>query len=176
MYLFLVELEKQTYCVLEVENNRLHSVAFKVKTNSPEKYIVCPNKGVIQPWQICLVRVTLQPQKEYPPNMQCKDKFLIQSTIVDPHDEVDDLSQDTFTKDCGWSIEECKVKVTYVYHEASIDDSEDDQETFRIGKRDYEDNTDVSKRRNPLFSFLFSFLVVVVGFSVGFILKLLSEE
>lgn len=48
--------------------------------------------------------VTLQAQQEYPPDMQCKDKFLLQSTIVPPNSDVDDLSPDTvrisFTKDC----------------------------------------------------------------------------
>lgn len=39
--------------------------------------------------------VTLQAQREYPPDMQCKDKFLLQSTIVPPHTDVDELPQDT---------------------------------------------------------------------------------
>lgn len=37
--------------------------------------------------------VTLQAQKEYPPDMQCKDKFLLQSTIV--NNDSDELSPDT---------------------------------------------------------------------------------
>lgn len=39
--------------------------------------------------------VTLQAQREYPPDMQCKDKFLLQSTIVAPNTDVDDLPRDT---------------------------------------------------------------------------------
>lgn len=39
--------------------------------------------------------VTLQAQREYPPDMQCKDKFLLQSTVVNPNTDVDDLPSDT---------------------------------------------------------------------------------
>lgn len=42
--------------------------------------------------------VTLQAQHEYPPDMQCKDKFLLQSTKVSPNTDVDDLPQDTVRK------------------------------------------------------------------------------
>lgn len=41
--------------------------------------------------------VTLQAQREYPPNMQCKDKFLVQSTIVAPNTNVDELPPDMVT-------------------------------------------------------------------------------
>ncbi|KAG7952192.1 hypothetical protein I3843_12G046900 [Carya illinoinensis] len=58
--------------------------------------------------------ITLQAQQEYPPDMQCKDKFLLQSTIVPPHTDVDELPQDTFNKDSGRAIEECKLKVLYI--------------------------------------------------------------
>lgn len=39
--------------------------------------------------------MTLQAQREAPPDMQCKDKFLLQSTIVPPNTDVDDLPPDT---------------------------------------------------------------------------------
>lgn len=39
--------------------------------------------------------VTLQPQRESPPDMLCKDKFLLQSTQVAPHTDIDELPQDT---------------------------------------------------------------------------------
>ncbi|KAF2530743.1 hypothetical protein F2Q70_00031536 [Brassica cretica] len=86
----------------------------QVKTTSPKKYFVRPNTGVIQPWDSCIIRVTLQAQREYPPDMQCKDKFLLQSTLVPPHTDVDDLPQDTFTKDSGKTLTECKLKVSYI--------------------------------------------------------------
>ncbi|KAG2302137.1 hypothetical protein Bca4012_060453 [Brassica carinata] len=111
---FLFELEKQSYCDLKVSNKTDNYVAFKVKTTSPKKYFVRPNTGVIQPWDSCIIRVTLQAQREYPPDMQCKDKFLLQSTTVPPHTDVDELPQDTFTKDSSKTLTECKLKVSYI--------------------------------------------------------------
>ncbi|OVA11289.1 MSP domain [Macleaya cordata] len=110
---FDFELEKQSYCDLKVANNTEHHVAFKVKTTSPKKYFVRPNTGVIQPWDSCVITVTLQAQREYPPDMQCKDKFLLQSTIVPPNTDVDEIPQDTFSKDGEKTIEECKLRVVY---------------------------------------------------------------
>lgn len=45
--------------------------------------------------QTTVFSVTLQAQREYPPDMQCKDKFLLQSTIMPPHADVDELPPDT---------------------------------------------------------------------------------
>ncbi|KAB5573990.1 hypothetical protein DKX38_001184 [Salix brachista] len=110
-----VELEKQSFCDLKVVNNTEHHVAFKVKTTSPKKYFVRPNTGVIQPWDSFVIRVTLQAQREYPPDMQCKDKFLLQSTIVPPHANIDALPPNTFNKDSdGKVIQEMKLRVVYM--------------------------------------------------------------
>ena len=38
--------------------------------------------------------MTLQAQREYPADMQCRDKFLLQSTIVPPNTDVDELPAD----------------------------------------------------------------------------------
>ncbi|KAH0645810.1 hypothetical protein KY284_033694 [Solanum tuberosum] len=119
----IVELEKQRYCDLKVTNNTESSVAFKVKTTSPKKYFVRPNTGVIHPWDSCFIRVTLQAQKEYPSNMQCKDKFLLQSTIV--NSDVDELPPDTFNKDSGRNVEECKLRVVYISPHSFPGHSED---------------------------------------------------
>ncbi|MBA0763780.1 hypothetical protein Gotri_013189 [Gossypium trilobum] len=114
-----IELEKPSFCDLKVVNNTEHYVAFKVftvsvKTTSPKKYFVRPNTGVVQPWDSSVIRVTLQAPREYPPDMQCKDKFLLQSTIVPPNTDVDDLPADTFNKESTKEIQECKLKVFYV--------------------------------------------------------------
>ncbi|MBA0796635.1 hypothetical protein Gohar_007386, partial [Gossypium harknessii] len=109
-----IELEKPSFCDLKVVNNTEHFVAFKVKTTSPKKYFVRPNTGVVQPWDSSVIRVTLQAPREYPPDMQCKDKFLLQSTIVPPNTDVDDLPADTFNKESTKEIQECKLKVFYV--------------------------------------------------------------
>ncbi|XP_077235114.1 vesicle-associated protein 2-1-like [Tasmannia lanceolata] len=110
---FQFELEKQCFCHLKVVNNTEHHVAFKVKTTSPKKYFVRPNNGIIQPWDSCAVTVTLQAQREYPPDMQCKDKFLLQSTKVPPSTDIDEIPQETFSKDCDRIIEERKLRVVY---------------------------------------------------------------
>ncbi|KAJ6701219.1 VESICLE-ASSOCIATED MEMBRANE PROTEIN-ASSOCIATED PROTEIN [Salix koriyanagi] len=50
-----------------------------------------------------------------PPDMQCKDKFLLQSTIVPPHANVDELPPNTFNKDSdGKVIQEMKLRVVYM--------------------------------------------------------------
>ncbi|KAI4980863.1 hypothetical protein ZWY2020_021348 [Hordeum vulgare] len=120
---FLFELDKPCYCNLKVVNNSEHHVAFKVKTTSPRKYFVRPNASVVQPWDSCTITITLQAQKEYPPDMQSKDKFLIQSTRVAASTDMDEIPPDTFNKDGDKVIEEMKLKVVYTLPSGSSDDS-----------------------------------------------------
>ncbi|PSR91684.1 Vesicle-associated protein 2-1, N-terminally processed like [Actinidia chinensis var. chinensis] len=196
---FQVELEKQSYCDLKVANSTEHYVAFKVKTTSPKKYFVRPNTGVIQPWDSCVIRVTLQAQREYPPDMQCKDKFLLQSTTVAPQTEVDELPQDTFNKDSRKTVEECKLRVVYLSPQAALGNSEDEALTGVKGSFDdgssqslqrLKDERDtvvrqtqqlqlelemLKRRRNrksdPGLSFKFALLVGLIGLMVGFLLN-----
>ncbi|XP_047324677.1 vesicle-associated protein 2-1-like [Impatiens glandulifera] len=123
---FLFELEKQTYCDLKIANNTENYVAFKVKTTSPKKYFVRPNTGIVQPRDSCVIRVTLQAQVEYPPNMQCNDKFLLQTTKVEQHSEVEELPSDTFSKESGRKIEEFKLKVFYLSPRENFGSSENE--------------------------------------------------
>ncbi|CAD6343800.1 unnamed protein product [Miscanthus lutarioriparius] len=120
---FLFELEKPCYCNLKVVNNSEHHVAFKVKTTSPRKYFVRPNASIVQPWDSCTITITLQAQKEYPPDMQCKDKFLIQSTKVAASTDMDEIPPDTFNKETDKVIEEMKLKVVYTAPSGGSDDS-----------------------------------------------------
>ncbi|KAL9231165.1 hypothetical protein vseg_006422 [Gypsophila vaccaria] len=189
---FVFELEKQTYCDLKVTNNTDQNVAFKVKTTSPKKYFVRPNTGVIHPWDSCVIRVTLQAQREYPLDMQCKDKFLLQSTIVSPNNE-DDLPQDTFNKDSGRTIEECKLKVVYASPNSSQYSTDDDSTGGRNNKvvqrlkeerdaavrqtRQLQQELEMLKRRrqrkgNAGFSLRFSLFVAIIGVMLGFLLRL----
>ncbi|KAF2299138.1 hypothetical protein GH714_030769 [Hevea brasiliensis] len=197
---FVFELEKQSFCDLKVVNNTANHVAFKIKTTSPKKYFVRPNTGVIQPWDSCVIRVTLQAQQEYPADMQCKDKFLLQSTTVPPHTDVDELPPDTFNKDgSGKTFEECKLRVVYV-NPSTQGNSE--EETKKISSQSLDPNSnqalqrlkderdaavqqtrqlqkelDMMKRRgyrknSPGFSLTFAFVVGLIGILVGFIFKL----
>uniref|UniRef100_A0A0E0MAF1 MSP domain-containing protein n=1 Tax=Oryza punctata TaxID=4537 RepID=A0A0E0MAF1_ORYPU len=120
---FLFELDKRCYCNLKVVNNSEHHVAFKVKTTSPRKYFVRPKASIVQPWDSCTVTITLQAQKEYPPDMQCKDKFLIQSTTVAASTDMDEIPSNTFNREVDKVIEEMKLKVVYTVPSGSSDDS-----------------------------------------------------
>ncbi|XP_022737940.1 vesicle-associated protein 1-4-like isoform X2 [Durio zibethinus] len=111
---FIIEPKKQSSCDLKVVNNAEHHVAFKVNTTAPKNYCVRPNRGVVLPWNSCVIRITRQAQREYPPDMQCKDKFMLQSTIVSPNTNVHDLPADTFNKERGKKIQEYKLKVFFV--------------------------------------------------------------
>ncbi|KAG6788716.1 hypothetical protein POTOM_004793 [Populus tomentosa] len=197
---FIFELEKQSFCDLKVANNTEHHVAFKVKTTSPKKYFVRPNTGVIQPWDSFVIKVTLQAQREYPLDMQCKDKFLVQSTIVPPPANVDELPPDTFNKDSdGKVIQEMKLRVVYMPTSTTQGNLED--EVLLKGSEKspdansavqlLEDERDAAVRQTQLlqqeldllrrrryrktdsgFSLMFAFVVGLVGIMIGFLLNL----
>lgn len=111
---FPFELRKQISCSLQLSNKTDNYVAFKVKTTNPKKYCVRPNSGVVLPRSTCDVTVTMQAQKEAPSDMQCKDKFLLQSVIASPGTTTKDINPEMFSKEAGHNVEECKLRVVYV--------------------------------------------------------------
>ncbi|EEF50337.1 vesicle-associated protein 1-3 [Ricinus communis] len=111
---FPFELKKQSSCSMQLTNKSNSYVAFKVKTTNPKKYCVRPNTGIILPGTACNVTVTMQAQKEAPPDMQCKDKFLLQSVAAPDGVTTKDITADTFTKEDGKVIEEFKLRVVYI--------------------------------------------------------------
>eukprot|EP00897_Mesotaenium_endlicherianum_P009330 jgi/Mesen1/8425/ME000472S07785 len=111
---FPFELKKQISCSLRVINVSSEYVAFKVKTTSPKKYCVRPNTGIVPPQSSAEVIVTMQAQREAPPDMQCKDKFLVQSVIVPQGSSSKDLTQDMWSKEAGKEVVEAKLRVVYV--------------------------------------------------------------
>ncbi|KAH8488412.1 hypothetical protein Peur_059890 [Populus x canadensis] len=111
---FPFELKKQISCSLQLRNKSDNYVAFKVKTTNPKKYCVRPNTGVVLPRLSCDVIVTMQAQKEMPLDMQCKDKFLLQSVITSPGATAKDITPEMFNKEAGHEVEECKLRVVYV--------------------------------------------------------------
>ncbi|TKY54107.1 Vesicle-associated protein 2-2 [Spatholobus suberectus] len=111
---FVFELKKQSSCLVQLGNKTDQYIAFKVKTTSPKKYCVRPNIGIIKPNEKCDFTVTMQAQRTAPPDMQCKDKFLIQSTVVPFGTAEDDITSDMFAKDSGKYIEEKKLKVVLI--------------------------------------------------------------
>ncbi|CAA3001991.1 vesicle-associated protein 1-1-like [Olea europaea var. sylvestris] len=111
---FALELKKQISCSLQVLNKTENQVAFKVKTTNPKKYCVRPNTGIVLPRSKCDITVTMQAQKELPPDLQCKDKFLLQSVVVNHGATQKDITPEMFTKEEGRVVEECKLRVLYV--------------------------------------------------------------
>ncbi|XP_054823182.1 vesicle-associated protein 1-2-like isoform X1 [Prosopis cineraria] len=111
---FPFELKKQISCSIQLSNKTENYVAFKVKTTNPKKYCVRPNTGIVLPRSTCDVIVTMQAQKEAPPDMQCKDKFLLQSVKTNDGTNPKDINAEMFNKEAGRVVEECKLRVVYV--------------------------------------------------------------
>ncbi|CAI8600696.1 unnamed protein product [Vicia faba] len=110
---FSFELRKQISSSLELSNKSDNYVAFKVKTTNPKKYFVKPNHGVMLPMSTCDVKVTMEAQKEIPPDMQCKDKFLIQGVVAKIGATTKDITSEMFNKKLGSKVKECKLRVIY---------------------------------------------------------------
>ncbi|KAI3408228.1 MSP domain-containing protein [Psidium guajava] len=109
-----LELKKQSTCTIRLANNSDEHVAFKVKTTSPKKYCVRPNAGIIAPKSACNFHVTMQAQRTAPADMICKDKFLIQGTVVSPGTRDEDITSGMFSKDEGRYVEENKLRVSLI--------------------------------------------------------------
>ncbi|XP_051114906.1 vesicle-associated protein 3-1-like [Andrographis paniculata] len=81
---FVYEVNKESFCTIQLSNISIHQVAFKFKTTSPTKYFVRPNAGVLIPGSSCHAQVRMVAPKETPSTMDCHDKFLIQSIVASP--------------------------------------------------------------------------------------------
>ncbi|KAG8370056.1 hypothetical protein BUALT_Bualt14G0077900 [Buddleja alternifolia] len=108
---FIFEVKKQSSCAVHLANVTDQYVAFKVKTTSPKKYCVRPNVGIIKPKSTCDFTVTMQAQKSAPSELQCKDKFLIQSTVVPFGTTEEEIMPGMFSKDSQKYIDETKLRV-----------------------------------------------------------------
>lgn len=111
---FPFELKKQISCSLRLVNLSEDHVAFKVKTTSPKKYCVRPNTGVVLPQSSIDVIVTMQAQREAPPDLQCKDKFLIQSVKAPYGFSAKDITPELFNKEPEKDVHEMKLRALYV--------------------------------------------------------------
>jgi len=111
---FPFEVKRQISCSLQLSNKTDNYVAFKVKTTNPKKYCVRPNTGIVLPRSTCDVIVTMQSQKEAPLDLQCKDKFLLQSVKVNDGVTPKDITSEMFNKEAGHVVEESKLRVVYV--------------------------------------------------------------
>ncbi|KAF4392146.1 hypothetical protein G4B88_026135 [Cannabis sativa] len=111
---FTIELKKPSSCSVQLSNNTNYHVAFKVKTTSPKRYCVRPNVGVIMPNSSCDFIVTMQMPRTTPLDLECKDKFLIQSTVVSAETTDEYITASMFVKDGGKLVEEKKLRVILV--------------------------------------------------------------
>nr|GLL43770.1 vesicle-associated protein 2-2-like [Ipomoea trifida] len=142
---FTFEVMKQSSCVVHLTNITDQYVAFKVKTTSPKKYCVRPNIGIIKPKATVEFRVTMQAQSAAPFDMQCKDKFLIQSTVV-PFGKMEEVMPEMFTKDEGKYIQENKIRVFLI----SPPQSPVLQPVNGVLKEESPDNTSTLKEKLPI--------------------------
>uniref|UniRef100_A0A0E0NIT4 MSP domain-containing protein n=1 Tax=Oryza rufipogon TaxID=4529 RepID=A0A0E0NIT4_ORYRU len=108
------ELKRQNSGILELTNKTDHYVAFKVKTTNPRKYSVRPTTGIVLPRGSCGITISMQPPKEIPTDYHCKDKFLIQSVVVEDGTTQKDIHSDMFSKEAGKVVEEFKLRVVYI--------------------------------------------------------------
>ncbi|CAI9781597.1 unnamed protein product [Fraxinus pennsylvanica] len=111
---FPYELRKQSSCSMQLTNKTDQYIAFKVKTTSPKRYCVRPNAGVVLPNSVCNVTVTMQAHKEAPADMQCKDKFLIQSVVAPRGTTNKDLTVEMFHRKDDKIVNEFKLRVVYI--------------------------------------------------------------
>ncbi|KAG0522554.1 hypothetical protein BDA96_07G047300 [Sorghum bicolor] len=111
---FPFEIMRQSSCSMQLTNKTDHYVAFKVKTTNPKQYCVRPNIGVVLPGSTCDVTVTMQAQKASPSDMQCKDKFLVQSVVAENGATAQEINAAMFNKEPGKVVDEFKLRVVYV--------------------------------------------------------------
>ncbi|AQK73172.1 Vesicle-associated protein 2-1 [Zea mays] len=71
--------------------------------------------------------------------MQCKDKFLIQSTKVAASTDMDEIPPDTFNKEADKVIEEMKLKVVYTLPSCG---GSDDSSVSSLGSRSFKAASD----------------------------------
>ncbi|KAJ7761540.1 PapD-like protein [Mycena maculata] len=115
---------------LTITNHNAQPVAFKVKTTAPKLYCVRPNSGRVDPGQSLDVSVMLQPLKDEPPlNAKCKDKFLIQSTLITSGKEALPLPDIWTATDGGEEakVHQQKLRVVYLPAEGQTLVEEDEE-------------------------------------------------
>ncbi|KAF7768237.1 hypothetical protein Agabi119p4_7480 [Agaricus bisporus var. burnettii] len=139
---------------LTISNQNNVPVAFKVKTTAPKLYCVRPNSGRVEPGEAVDVSVMLQPLREEPPlNSKCKDKFLVQSTLITPEREtmaLHDLWQASDMGDDG-VVHQQKLRVVYLPAEEGTFDEEEENYlpvAEPPGAQDYQNTVETLRPHN----------------------------
>ncbi|GAC76562.1 VAMP-associated protein [Moesziomyces antarcticus T-34] len=146
----LTQLVKRT---LTVSNPNNQPVAFKVKTTAPKQYCVRPNSGRIEPGEKVEVQVLLQPMKEEPPSSaKCRDKFLVQSTIITPDFETASLQEiwPVIEKENKSAIHEQKIRCAYLPATTAPLQEEDEGNTSQLNGDERYTTAEVARLRKEL--------------------------
>nr|XP_051177033.1 pollen receptor-like kinase 1 [Lolium perenne] len=150
---FSSEANKQASCSIHLTNRTDHHIAFKVKNNNPKRYCVQPNISIVTPQSTCNVSVTMGTQSEAPPEMQCRDKFLVQSVVVREGTTVEDVTEDKdmFKIHAGNLVDEVKLKVLFLQPPWHVEEGSEESLSPRPsssggGNIHYKDMKHISKR------------------------------
>ncbi|KAK4389482.1 Vesicle-associated protein 1-3 [Sesamum angolense] len=74
--------------------------------------LTCSSFPLNSSFKASLVVLTMRAPKEIPPNMECKDKFLIKSVVTSPGATVEATRR--LFNEKGLLVEECKLRVLYI--------------------------------------------------------------
>ncbi|KAF8020443.1 hypothetical protein BT93_G0991 [Corymbia citriodora subsp. variegata] len=167
---FTFELRRQASCSVQLSNKTDKFVAFKVKTTNPKKYCVRPNSGVVLPRATCGFTVTMQAPKEAPHDMQCRDKFLIQSIVAPYGATMKEITPEMVTR----SLETPKKKSLETW---SIISELTEEKTLALQQtQTLSQELDLLRRevrvnRSNSYFLLLSALVGLLGILVGYSIK-----
>ncbi|XP_023523096.1 vesicle-associated protein 1-2-like, partial [Cucurbita pepo subsp. pepo] len=105
----------------------------------------------------------MQAQKEAPADMQCKDKFLLQSVKTFDGATAKDINAEMFNKEAGHVVEECKLKVVYcppAQPPSPVPEGSEEGSSPRgsISENGNFNDTELNTVSNRVLGFLFPFL------------------
>ncbi|KAF4669668.1 Central component in molecular interactions underlying sperm crawling [Perkinsus chesapeaki] len=107
---FPTTLYQSVTTILRLDNktDKKRSVAYKIKTTAPRKYLVRPSSGVIGPGESADIQIILQPQTADPSNDH--DRFLIQTAVSKSGRSLD---REEWGKLAKGEVEEQKIRVVF---------------------------------------------------------------
>lgn len=82
---FSYMIKKTITSFISITNINNGLIAYKIKTNKPDSYLVKPNEGVLTEKQSIQVGITMQPTDFNPQTGTFEDKFLIAAMVLPPN-------------------------------------------------------------------------------------------
>jgi len=109
---FPFETFKDAVCCMTLKNTTAYyDVAYWIQTTRPERYRIQNNISVISPWSSATVNVIMVAQNEAPPDMECKDKFLVRSAALKDDTTIKGLNRNMFEIDPAYVVDCVKLGV-----------------------------------------------------------------